>query len=368
MKVYIYAIAKDEAKHAASFMASAAEADGVYVLDTGSRDGTAEVLRSLGAHVTAKEIVPWRFDTARNESLALLPEDADICVCVDLDEVFRPGWRAALERAWLPGTQQAAYRYVWSFTPTGEEGHVFWLEKAHARRGFRWKNAVHEVLCYEGAAPHRIVRAEGVQLEHYPDETKSRAQYLPLLEQAVAEEPENDRNMHYLGREYMFRGRWSEAAAALKAHLALPTALWRDERCASMRFIARCEEAQGRGEEAFSWLLRAAGEAPWLREPWVALCQWMYRRQDWEGVYFAAERALRIRQRGESYITEAESWGALPWDLGSLGAWYTGRFERAAELAAEALRLCPEDERLKKNYELISTKASQSLRPQTQIK
>ena len=110
MKIYVYAIAKDEAKHVSRFMASMAEADGVYVLDTGSRDGTAEALRSLGAHVTVKEIVPWRFDTARNESLALLPEDADICVCADLDEVLHPGWRAALERAWLPGTQQAECR------------------------------------------------------------------------------------------------------------------------------------------------------------------------------------------------------------------------------------------------------------------
>ncbi|MBE6969536.1 MAG: glycosyl transferase family 2 [Ruminococcaceae bacterium] len=359
MRVYVYAIAKDEIKHVQRFARSMAEADGIYVLDTGSRDGTVDALRDLGVHVTVKEIVPWRFDAARNESMALLPENADICVCADLDEVFRPGWRSALERAWAPGTKQADYRYTWSFTPEGREGHVFYVEKAHARRGFRWKNPVHEVLCYEGEEPYRLVRAEGMQADHFPDESKSRAQYLPLLEQAVAEEPENDRNRHYLGREYMFRGRWDEAVATLKEHLALPTALWRDERCASMRFIARCEEALGRGEEAFSWLLRAIGEAPWLREPWMELCQWMYRREDWEGVYFAAERALRIGFRGESYITEAESWGALPWDLGSLGAYYTGRPDRAAEMAAEALRLAPEDERIRENWKLMCAKKAE---------
>ena len=85
----------------------------------------------------------------------------------------------------------------------------------------------------------------------------------------------------------------------------------------------------------------------------------MYRRRDWEGVYFAAEQALRITARGESYITESESWGALPFDLGSLGAYYTGRYERAAELAAEAARLCPEDERLKKNLELMRAKKAE---------
>ena len=62
-------------------MASMAEADGVYVLDTGSTDGTAERLRALGAVVVEERVEPWRFDTARNRSLELVPEDADICVC-----------------------------------------------------------------------------------------------------------------------------------------------------------------------------------------------------------------------------------------------------------------------------------------------
>ena len=46
MKIYVYAIAKNEAAFARRWMASMAEADGVYVLDTGSTDGTAELLRA----------------------------------------------------------------------------------------------------------------------------------------------------------------------------------------------------------------------------------------------------------------------------------------------------------------------------------
>lgn len=74
------------------------EADAVVVLDTGSSDDTVEKLRRRGAIVERAEIFPWRFDTARNRSLALVPDDADICVCTDLDEVFHPGWRAASMR------------------------------------------------------------------------------------------------------------------------------------------------------------------------------------------------------------------------------------------------------------------------------
>ena len=54
--------------------------------------------------------------------------------------MFHPGWRQALEAAWIPGAGQARYRYTWSFNPDGSEGVVFWYEKIHARRGYRWED------------------------------------------------------------------------------------------------------------------------------------------------------------------------------------------------------------------------------------
>ena len=197
-RIYVYAICKNEEKFAERWVRSMQEADGICVLDTGSTDGTAERLRELGAHVTQEAVTPWRFDTARNRSLELVPEDADLCVCTDLDEVFRPGWRTAMEQALAGGAEKLRYRYTWSFRPDGREGVVFWIEKAHARFGFRWAHPVHEVLeCTKGAC--RTVDAEGVQLDHHPDPEKSRGQYLPLLELAVQEAPEDDRNAFYLG-------------------------------------------------------------------------------------------------------------------------------------------------------------------------
>ena len=238
MKVVVYAICKNERAFADRWMASMSEADEVYVLDTGSTDGTPQRLEELGAHVTVETITPWRFDVARNRSLDLVPADADLCVCTDLDEVFQPGWREKVEEAWTPGVDRLLYRYTWNFLPDGREGMVYWYDKMHRRWGCRWVNPVHEVLQFEGGEPQtRYV--EGVHLEHHPDQNKSRSQYLPLLELAVEENPENDRNVHYLGREYFFYRRWEESIAMLKRHLALPSATWADERCASMRLLAK---------------------------------------------------------------------------------------------------------------------------------
>ena len=240
MKVCVYAICKNESQFVDRFMDSMSEADYVCVLDTGSSDDTVERLRARGAIVGETVVSPWRFDTARNESLGLIPADADICCAIDLDEQFHPGWRAALERAWQPDATRARYRYTWSFRPDGSEGMVFWADKIHKNGCYRWASPVHETLAYTGEGAERFVDAAGVQLDHHPDETKSRGQYLPLLELAVREDPQNDRNCHYLGREYMFRGEWQKAIETLARHLTLPSAVWTDERCASMRYIARC--------------------------------------------------------------------------------------------------------------------------------
>lgn len=353
-KVCVYAICKNEAAFARRWMQSMGEADTVVVLDTGSTDDTAAQLRQLGARVTVETIVPWRFDVARNRSLELVPEDADICVCTDLDEVFHPGWRQQLEQAWQPGTGQAAYRYTWSFQPDGSEGYVFWIEKVHARHGWRWTHPVHEVLEWVGeGTPGGKIRVAGMQLDHHPDPDKSRGQYLPLLELSVQEAPEDDRNMHYLGREYMYYGRWDDCIRTLERHLQLPTATWADERAASMRYIARACVNKGDHTRAMGWYLRAIAQAPHLREPYTDLARWLYQREQWDGVVYFTGCALAITQRPDTYICEAEAWGSLPWDLRAIALYRTGRVEQALEAAQRAAECSPADQRLADNVRIL---------------
>ena len=147
-KVCVYAICKNEEKHINRWYKSVSAADEIYVLDTGSTDNSVKKLKALGVNVIQEEIKPWRFDVARNKSLDLLPKDTDICVCVDLDEVFLPGWREELEKVWCDNTTRLRYIYNWSLVkekPTVS----FYYEKIHARNGYKWIHPVHEVLKYE---------------------------------------------------------------------------------------------------------------------------------------------------------------------------------------------------------------------------
>ena len=94
--VCVYAICKNEEAFVDRWMDSMSEADRVVVLDTGSSDATVEKLRNRGAEVTVEVISPWRFDTARNRSLELVPEDTAI-----------PGLSTPTARkAWCSGTRR----------------------------------------------------------------------------------------------------------------------------------------------------------------------------------------------------------------------------------------------------------------------
>jgi hypothetical protein len=298
-RIAVATIAKDEEQFVERWAASADGADGLFIADTGSSDGTVALARSLGIHVSEIEVRPWRFDRARNAGLEAIPEDYDIVITLDMDEVLAPGWREALEAA--PPAERYTYLYTWSFHSDGSPDVQFVADRCHARKGWRWRMPVHEVL--EPIGGGTVPTADGgFAIEHHPDPAKSRAQYLPLLALAVEEAPWDDRMAHYYGRELLFAGRWAEAREQLVRHLALPSAVWPDERAQSYRFIARIDD------NPEPWLLRACAEAPWRREPWLDLAHHYNDHGMPLQASGAVARALTITDRRPTYITEAAAW------------------------------------------------------------
>lgn len=247
-------------------------------------------------------ITPWRFDVARNKSLNLLPDDVDICVCTDLDEVFNKGWRKELEKNWTKDTTRLSYIYNWSLDSDNKPIVTFYLNKIHTRNDYKWTHPVHEVLTYIGKNIERETTADEVTLNHYPDKNKSRSSYLPLLELSVKEDPEDDRNMHYLGREYMYYGRWNDCIDTLIKHLHLKSAVWKDERSASMRFITR----------SYTHL--------------------------------------------KTYINETFSWDSTIYDLLSIAYYYKNDIQSSLKNVLIALKMEPNNERLQNNKKIIEEK------------
>ena len=351
-KVYVYAISKNEEKFVNRWMNSVSEADKVFVLDTGSTDKTVKKLKEKGAIVKSKKIEPFRFDVARNLSLEMVPKDADICVCIDLDEVLEKGWRKKLEEIWNEDTNRLRYNYNWSFDKYNNPSVNFYIEKIHSRNNYKWTHPVHEVLTYL-KNNEKFITTDEITVNHYPDSTKSRSSYLPLLELSVKENPNDDRNMHYLGREYMFYGKWNESIDTLIKHLNMKNATWKDERCASMRFISRCYTNLNRYDEARMWLDKAIKEAPYLRDSFVERALLEYRLNNFDEVIKYCLETLKLQKNTKSYINEVFSYDHTIYDLLSIAYFYKNEFDLALKNVNIALKLSPDDERLKNNKKII---------------
>jgi tetratricopeptide (TPR) repeat protein len=345
MRVAVYTIAKNEEQFVERWAESCKDADYRFILDTGSTDKTVELARAAGVEVAVASISPWRFDDARNVSLGLLPADIDLCIALDMDEVLVPGWREALEKV-KPETTRPRYQYTWSWNGD-EPGLQYGGDKIHRRHGYRWKHPVHETLVTDRT--QEVQEWIDLEIHHFPDQTKSRGQYFPLLELAVEEDPTDDRNMYYLAREYFFNGMYDKAADMFKRHLANPKAVWVPERAASMRYLAKCEP-----QKAEWWLTSAVTEAG-RREAWVELAQFYYNIETWGACQTAALKALEIEEKPLDYLCEEFAWGALPHDLAAISSWNLQEYDLALKHGQRAAELDPTNLRLASNLLFYSS-------------
>lgn len=343
MKIAVYAISKNEEKFVERFCNSAMDADIILIADTGSTDNTKALAHQCGADVHEICVSPWRFDMARDAALALLPPDIDVCVSLDLDEELQPGWRNEIERVWKGDTTRLRYKFDWG------AGIAFYYEKIHHRKGYRWHHPCHEYPVPDKRLTEVWAHTDMLLVIHKPDPTKSRSQYMDLLQLAVDEDPRCPRNAFYFARELTFVKRWHDAIDALQKYLAMPEAVWINERAYAMRLLSQSYAELGDPETAMRWIRRACAEAPNTREVWVEYAMLAYREHNWGDCFAAARTALAIKNKELVYTMDPSVWGAKPHDLLAISAHYLGLKHLAIEHGEIAVRLAPDDERLKAN-------------------
>ena len=342
MEIAVYTIAKNEEAFVERWYNSAKEADHLLILDTGSTDDTYALAYGMGIDIHQQVFSPWRFDHARNHALSLLPDDIDLCIALDMDEVLQPGWREALETFLKtnPTVNRPRYKYIWSWNPDGTEGLTYAGDKIHSNTDYTWKHPVHEVLKPLNGEQQGFV--PGLEIHHHPDSLKSRSQYLPLLKLAVEEDPRDDRNQFYLARELYFHGDYTLAQYHFSRHLDI--SVWNPERAASHRHLAKMVPTA-----ADYHLYRAIAEDPTRRESWVDLALYYHNKHNWLACRNAASMALAITEKPLDYLCEAEAWGWLPHDLMAIACHHLGDTDEAFSHGSQAVALNPTDERLKTN-------------------
>lgn len=353
-KICVYTICKNEEKFVKRWYESIKVADKIIAVDTGSTDNTVSLLKECGVDVYEKVFNPWRFDDARNYSLSLIPEEYDICICLDLDEVMENGWKEKLLSIWNDNITRVKYTYNWSIKADGKPGTTFLLNKIHKNKYYKWTHPVHEVLTPLNKENEIICK--DIVVNHYPDKDKSRSSYLPLLELSIKEDPLDDRNMHYLGREYMYNKEYNKAIETLKKHLSLDSAKWKDERCASLRFIARCYKNKNNINECIKYYEEAIKEAPYLRESYVELAFVYYELNNYNKAIDLLNKALMIRNKSDSYINEEFSWNGFIYELYGLCLSNIGYLEEAIGFTYIAYLKEINNERINNNLIILQSK------------
>lgn len=301
-KTCVYAICKNEEKFVDRWYESIKDSDYICVLDTGSSDNTVKKLKSLGITVKVKNYDFFRFDEARNDSMKMIPKDTDICICLDLDEVMVNGWKDELNKIWNKSVTRVKYIYNWKLDKNNKALVTFFSNKIHSLN-YKWIYPVHEILkCNKS---EKEIVSNNIVINHYPDSGKSRKQYLKLLELSV-KESNDSRNLHYLGREYMYHKKWNKCIDTLIKYLSIST--WKDERSASMRFISRCYIALNRYNEAMMWLDKSIIEAPYLREGYVEKMFLEYDLKNYSLAIYNGLKALEIKTHELTYMNEIFAW------------------------------------------------------------
>jgi tetratricopeptide (TPR) repeat protein len=236
-----------------------------------------------------------------------------------------------------------SYKYDW--------GHrkVFYYTKIHSRNGYHWHHPCHEYPRADSRIVEKFVWTDMLMVVHKPDATKSRGQYLELLEMSVKEDPHCPRNAFYYARELTYYQRWQEAIVSLMKYLDMPESEWLNERAYAMRLIG--ESMENLGQDGMVWFRRGVAEDPSVRETWIALSSAASKKKLWAESFGAALSALAIENHQYIYTMNPDSFSSKPYDLAAIAAHYLGLKTEALKYGQKALEIDPNNSRLIKNLE-----------------
>jgi len=342
-KIAVYSICKNEIKHIERYAEATKDADYRIVVDTGSTDGSQDKMRELGITVHQIHLDPFRFDVARNTALSLVPKDADVCLILDMDEVPEPTFFKKVKQKWIPNSHLG-----WVNMDTGQKWE---RDRLHSRFGWVWKYPCHEVQLWYGNGETRDCDIRNAVIQHLPDNSKSRGQYLTLLELAVKENPHDARMWTYMTREYYFHHKWEDVISS--AEKQIPLNGWDVEQAAVCRWAGEAAHQLGRENEATQWYDKGVQLLPREGESWYGVAINAYRQQNWPRCLDACVNVLE-RPRSVHYCYESAVWDWKAFDLASIAAYNLKHIDEAIVFAENAVKGNGEEtERIQRNLQFF---------------
>jgi glycosyltransferase involved in cell wall biosynthesis len=350
-------ILKNEARTIGPTLASVrACVDRWCILDTGSTDGTQQVVREAFRDIPGDlfEEPFVDFATSRNRALDLCGTATPFILWLDADDVLEGG--EAL-RSFLAGEvpRRTADREAFYLRIQMREASFDSARVVESRAGWRFRGVVHEVLMHPDRPPpaHRI---PNVTIRHFVDDQaaeRSRARWtrdVHLLEREVAKNPGASREAFYLAMTLLWLGRNEEAIAAFDRRIALGG--WQEE-----VFYAKLSKARAANRARRPWgevlpmYLDAHGAAPHRAEPLLDVAMHYDAEQNHALAFLFARRAYELPFPADTLFVEVDAYAWKAADLVGTHGYWLGEYTLGEQAAQKAAHARPADARLARNLQ-----------------
>ena len=278
------------------------------IVDTGSTDGTQDIVRTFMADLPGRlHERPWRdFAFNRNEALELARAHGEHILFIDADETL-----VAPEHFSWPALPADGYQFRcesdgWSYLRNS---------LIASRLPWRWEGVLHEYLT--SSQPHAWSTLPALSIHVSRDGARAHCadtylQDIKVLERAVRDEPANTRYRFYLAQSYRDAGRLEESRSRYIERAAMGG--WEEECWFSLFQVAVISEQLGAPPaEVREAYLAAYQMRPTRAEPLCALARYHRLRNEFALAHVYAQQAASIAQPGDMLFVDnaVYAWRAL---------------------------------------------------------
>lgn len=302
------------------------------IVDTGSTDGTQEIVKEFMKDIPGElHETAWKnFEFNRNDALDRARGKAHYLLIIDADETL-----STLPDFELPPLQHDFYHIITKFGGT-EYGRVQLIKND---LNWRWIGVLHEYLHSPQARTndtlkgiYNVVFTDGARSNNpkkYEDDAE-------LLEQALKENPKNDRYQFYLAQSYRDAGNMEKSRENYLKRIEMggwdQEVFWSKLRVAQMEQGLKYPEKDilKRYYDAFNYRSSRV-------EPLYYLANYHREKGDYAQGYLIAKVGCSIPPSSDVLFVEKwiENWG-LPLEL-SICAYWTGQYKKCEETCLKIL-------------------------------
>lgn len=212
-------IVKNESKVIGRCLASVREIIDYWVIvDTGSTDGTQEIIRSYLEDIPGSLYErPWvNFEQNRNEALNLARGKADYIFFIDADEVLRLN---------KPLNKEKLTAAFYAMKSVGRDTEHHRIHLIGNDPGWKWVGVLHEAIIHEEKIEGKILQDAIIDFTamdgnrfNDPDKFLNDAK---VLEKALKKDPSNPRYVFYLAQSYFNARRYPKALENFQKRLTM---------------------------------------------------------------------------------------------------------------------------------------------------